>query len=129
VRKIETGEEIALSSDETEENAYSERLWWSHDSEKIATVQIRKGEDRKIHLIESSPKDQLQPKLHTLSYTKPGDRIDIAKPQLFNVVRERHILISNELCSVSLQDALRRSPPKGVLRTADSRLSYFLSVI
>jgi dipeptidyl aminopeptidase/acylaminoacyl peptidase len=61
-------------------------------------VQIRKGEDRKIHLIESSPKDQLQPKLHTLSYTKPGDRIDIAKPQLFNVVRKRHIPISNELC-------------------------------
>ena len=98
VRKIETGEEIALSSDGTEENMYSERLWWSHDSEKIATVQIRKGEDRKIHLIESSPKDQLQPKLHTLSYAKPGDRIDIAKPQLFNVVRQRHIAISNELC-------------------------------
>jgi dipeptidyl-peptidase-4 len=99
VRKIETGEEIALSSDGTEENTYSERFWWSHDSEKIATVQIRKGEDRKIHLIESSPKDQLQPKLHTLSYAKPGDRIDIAKPQLFNVVRKRHIAISNELCS------------------------------
>ncbi|HUU15948.1 MAG TPA: DPP IV N-terminal domain-containing protein [Sedimentisphaerales bacterium] len=98
VRKIETGEEIALSSDGTKENTYSERLWWSHDSEKIATLQIRKGEDRKIHLIESSPKDQLQPKLHTLSYTKPGDRIDIAKPQLFNVTRQRHISISNELC-------------------------------
>ncbi len=98
VRKIETSEEIALSSDGTEENAYSERLWWSHDSEKIVILQIRKGEDRKIHLIESSPKDQLQPKLHTLSYAKPGDHIDIAKPQLFNVVRERHIPISNELC-------------------------------
>ncbi len=98
VRKIETGEEIALSSDGTKENAYSERLWWSHDSEKIVILQIRKGEDKKIHLIESSPKDQLQPKLHTLSYAKPGDRIDIAKPQLFNVVRQRHIPISNELC-------------------------------
>jgi len=97
VRKIETGEEIALSSDGTEENAHSERFWWSPDSEKLAAVQTRKGEDRKIHLIESSPKDQLQPKLHTLSYTKPGDRIDIAKPQLFNVVRERQIPISNEL--------------------------------
>ncbi len=98
VRKIETGEEITLSSERTEENAYSERFWWSPDSEKLAAVQTRKGEDRKIHLIESAPKDQLQPKLHTLSYTKPGDRIDIAKPQLFNVVRERHIPISNELC-------------------------------
>jgi dipeptidyl aminopeptidase/acylaminoacyl peptidase len=98
VRKIETGEEIALSSDGTEENAYSERIWWSPDSEKLAAVQIRKGEDRKIHLIESAPKEQLQPKLHTLSYAKPGDRIDIANPHLFNVVRESHIPISNELC-------------------------------
>lgn len=75
VRKIETGEEITLSSDGTEENTYSERFWWSPDSEKLAAVQTRKGEDRKIHLIESAPKEQLQPKLHTLSYTKPGDRI------------------------------------------------------
>jgi hypothetical protein len=97
VQNLENGEEIALSSDGTEEDAYSERLHWSPDSEKLVALRTSKGDDRKIHLIESSPKDQLQPKLHTLSYPKPGDSIPIAKPQLFNVVREQQIPLSDEL--------------------------------
>ena len=97
VRNLENGKEIALSSDGSAEDAYSKRLYWSPDSEKIVTLRIKKGDDRKIHLIESSPKDQLQPKLHTHSYAKPGDRIDVPRPQLFNVVGERQIPVSDEL--------------------------------
>jgi len=99
VRNLENDEEIALSSDGTEEDAYSKRLYWSPDSEKLVTLRIKKGDDRKIHLIESSPKDQLQPKLHTLSYAKPGDRIAIVKPQLFNVVSRRQIPVADQLFS------------------------------
>jgi dipeptidyl aminopeptidase/acylaminoacyl peptidase len=99
VRNIENGEEIALSSDGTAEDAHSERLYWSPDSKKLVTLRIQKGDDRKIYLIESSPKDQLQPKLHTPSYPKPGDRIDIPKPQLFNVVGERQIPVPDQLFS------------------------------
>ncbi|HIJ52937.1 MAG TPA: prolyl oligopeptidase family serine peptidase [Planctomycetes bacterium] len=99
VRKLENGDEIALSSDGTAEDAYSPRPYWSPDSKKLVTLRTRKGDDRKIHLIESSPKEQLQPKLHTLSYAKPGDSIAIRKPKLFNVVREREIPISDELFS------------------------------
>ncbi|MHC4111249.1 MAG: DPP IV N-terminal domain-containing protein [Planctomycetota bacterium] len=97
VRKIENDEEIALSSDGTAEDAYSERVYWSPDSTKIVTLRVKKGDERKIHLIESSPKDQLQPKLHTHSYAKPGDRIAVPRPQLFNVIGERQIPISDEL--------------------------------
>jgi dipeptidyl-peptidase-4 len=39
----------------------------------------------------------LQPKLHTLSYAKPGDRIDVAKPQLFDVIRERQVPVADQL--------------------------------
>jgi len=99
VQNPENGEEIPLSSDGTEEDAYSERVYWSPDSEKIVTLRIKKGDDRKIYHIESSPKDRLQPKLHTLSYAKPGDRIDIPRPQLFNVVGERQIPIADRLFS------------------------------
>jgi dipeptidyl aminopeptidase/acylaminoacyl peptidase len=94
---LEDGEEIALSSDGNAEDAYSKRLYWSPDSEKIVTMRIKKGDDRKIHFIESSPKDQLQPKLHTLSYTKPGDRISIRKPGLFDVLHNRQIPVSDEI--------------------------------
>jgi len=99
VRNPENGEEIPLSNDGTAEDAYSERIYWSPDSEKIVTLRIKKGDDRKIYHIESSPKDRLQPKLHTLSYAKPGDRIDITRTQLFNVVHKRQIPIADRLFS------------------------------
>jgi dipeptidyl aminopeptidase/acylaminoacyl peptidase len=97
LRRVENDEEIVLSSDGTEEDAYSERIYWSPDSTKLVTLRVRKGDERKIHLIESSPKDQLQPKLHTLSYSKPGDHISIRKPRLFDISSKREIPISDEL--------------------------------
>jgi len=97
VRNIENDEEVALSSDGTDKDAYSKRIYWSPDSEKIVALRIEKGDDRKVHLIESSPKDRLQPKLHTLSYAKPGDRIDVPRTQLFNVVDKHQIPVSDEL--------------------------------
>jgi dipeptidyl-peptidase-4 len=97
VRKNENNEDIALSDDGTEESAYSESVYWSPDSKKLVSLLVQKGEDRKIYLIESSPKDQLQPKLQTLSYAKPGDRIDIGKPELFDIEQNRQISVSDEL--------------------------------
>jgi dipeptidyl aminopeptidase/acylaminoacyl peptidase len=97
VRNLGDDAEIALSSDGTQEDAYEERFYWSPDSEKLVALRVREGHDREIYLIESSPGDQLQPKLHTLSYRKPGDEIPIAKPQLFDVVHRQHIAISDEL--------------------------------
>jgi dipeptidyl-peptidase-4 len=99
VRNLETDEEIALSSDGIVEDAYSEHFYWSPDSQKLVTLRIRKGDDRKIYMVESSPKDQLYPKLHTLSYPKPGDRIAISKPQLFDVIGKRQIFIPDQLFS------------------------------
>jgi dipeptidyl aminopeptidase/acylaminoacyl peptidase len=99
VRNLENDEDIALSSDGSAEDPYSKRLYWSQDSKKIVTLRIKKGDDRKIHHIESSPKDQLQPKLHTHSYAKPGDRIAVPRPQLFNVVGERQITVDDLLFS------------------------------
>ncbi len=96
VRNLESGEEFTLSNDGTEEDAYSKRFHWSGDSRKIVVLRTRKGDDRKIYLIESSPKDQLQPKLHTISYAKPGDCIPISKPQLFDIVHKRQIPVSDE---------------------------------
>jgi dipeptidyl aminopeptidase/acylaminoacyl peptidase len=99
VRNLENGEEFALSSDGNADEAYSDRWHWSPDSRKLVVLRVRQGEDRKVTLLESSPRDQLQPKLHTLAYAKPGDRIDVAKPQLFDLVAERQVPVSDTLFS------------------------------
>ena len=97
VRDLKKGEEFALSTDGTAEDEYSGRIWWSPDSKRIAVLRTKKGDDRKVYYVESSPKDQLQPKLHSYNYLKPGDRIAIAKPQLFDVPGRKQIPVSDEL--------------------------------
>jgi len=97
VRNLETDEEITLTEDGSEEDAYSDRFHWSPDSTKLLVLRTRKGDERKVYLIESSPDDQLQPKLHNYSYLKPGDRIPIHKPHLFHISDKRHIAITDEL--------------------------------
>ena len=97
VQNLETDEEIALTEDGTEEDAYSDRFHWSPDSTKLLVLRTRKGDERKVYLIESSPDDQLQPKLHNYSYLKPGDQIPIHKPHLFHISDKRHIAVPDEL--------------------------------
>jgi dipeptidyl-peptidase-4 len=97
VKNLETDEEIAFTEDGTEENAYSDRFYWSPDSTKLLVLRRLKGNDRKVYIIESSPEDQLQPKLHSYSYLKPGDKIPIDKPHLFHISDRLHIPIPDEL--------------------------------
>jgi len=97
IQNLENEKEFALSSNGIETKAYAERSYWSPDSQKLVALRVQKGDERKVNLIESSPKDQLQPKLHTFSYAKPGDKITIRKPHLFDVSMKKQISISDEL--------------------------------
>ncbi len=97
VRNTETDEETALTRDGTEQDAYSERFYWSPDSTRLVVLRTQPGDDRQVYLIESSPDDQLQPKLHQMRYLKPGDKVDISKPHLFDLATKSHIAIDDEL--------------------------------
>ncbi|OHB77631.1 MAG: peptidase S9 [Planctomycetes bacterium RBG_16_55_9] len=97
VQNLETKEETALTEDGSEEDAYSNRFQWSPDSTRLVVLRTRKGDERKVYLIESSPEDQLQPKLLDYSYLKPGDQVEVNKPYLFDVVAKRQIAIPDEL--------------------------------
>ncbi len=85
VKDEESGTETQLSFDGSTGEFYSGRFEWSPDSKKIATVRIRNNEKKYYYMVESSPKDQLQPKLHKQEYLKPGDALPISHPCLFNV--------------------------------------------
>lgn len=97
MREVETGEEYPLSTEGSEEDAYGGRIWWSPDSQRVVVLRTKAGADRKVYYVESSPKDQLQPKLHSYDYLKPGDEIPLKKPQLFDPHARRHLQVSDEL--------------------------------
>jgi dipeptidyl aminopeptidase/acylaminoacyl peptidase len=97
IRNLEDEEEYTLSTEGSEDDAYSGRIWWSPDSQRVVALRTKQGSDRKVYYVESSPKDQLQPKLHSYDYRKPGDDIPLSKPQLFDPHKRKHLALSDEL--------------------------------
>lgn len=72
-----------LSYDGTDYEYYSSDIIWSPDSKKLVSCRYRPGGDRKLLLISSSPKNQLQPLTYSYDYPKPGDALPIRRPVLF----------------------------------------------
>jgi dipeptidyl aminopeptidase/acylaminoacyl peptidase len=97
IRSVAEGEEFSLSTDGSADDEYAGLIYWSPDSKKLVALRAKKGDDRKVYYVESSPKDQLQPKLHSYNYLKPGDRIPQPKPQLFDLGQRKHIPVSDAL--------------------------------
>jgi dipeptidyl-peptidase 4 len=97
LRERASGKENPLSRDGSADDAYASRVFWSPDSKKLVGLRTKKGQEHKVYLIESSPRDQLQPKLHSFDYLKPGDRIPITKPHLFDVAVQKETPIKDEL--------------------------------
>jgi dipeptidyl aminopeptidase/acylaminoacyl peptidase len=90
-------EEFPLSKDATADEGYEQGVYWSPDSKHFAAYRTHKAQEQPIHMVESSPKDQLQPKLLTINYLKPGDRIAITKPHLFDAAAHKEIPVKDDL--------------------------------
>ena len=91
------GEEVALTTDGEEGDGYQSNFQWSPDRKKLIGFRHKKAQERIVHFVESSPKDQLQPKLHSNRYLKPGDQIAQTKPHLFDIVGKKEIPLDETL--------------------------------
>ena len=92
------GQPVQLSKDGTDEDGYRRGdIHWSPDSKRLAALRTLKEEEHLVNVVESSPKDQLQPKLHSFRYLKPGDRVAKQRPKLFNVTKRQEIQIEQGL--------------------------------
>lgn len=96
------GSERQLSTNGSKEQPYDEKkIFISPLDDFVAAWQFTPAQDHEVHLVESSPEDQLQPKLKTIQYLKPGDRVRIDRPRLFSL---------ENLCEISTDDELFRNP-------------------
>lgn len=87
-----------LSYDGSEGDAYmAGSIRWSPDSRKLVAYRRRPGYRRTVYFVLSSPADQLQPKLDSMFYRKPGDVLDSYQPVLFDVEGHRQTLVDNTL--------------------------------
>ncbi len=89
---------VRLSEDGSEGNYYAvDTLVWSPDSKHLAAYRIRPGYRRLVHYVESSPEDQLQPKLSAMVYPKAGDLLPLFQPVLFQIDAKAELPIDNAL--------------------------------
>ncbi len=89
---------INLDYDHPEYPEQVPEAFWSPDSRFVMAWQTTPADERRVSYVESSPADQLQPKLHSYPYLKAGDVIPIQRPRLFDVVLNREVPVSSALC-------------------------------
>lgn len=125
LKQADGGRELPLTTDGTSEHFYEERVWWALDSSRLVALKTRPAEKHPVYLIESSPRDQLQPKLHTLDYLKPGDRIAQSQPHMFEIDATTAVPTSKHL---PIKDELFANPwsIEQIRWSADSRRFTFL---
>ena len=56
---------------------------WSPDGSHVVVWEVSPAQEHPVHLVESAPDDRVEPRLQTLDYLKPGDRIEQRWPRLF----------------------------------------------
>ncbi len=96
LREPPDAEPVALTTDGTAEDSYGE-MHWSPDSIHLAGIKTKAAQEHRVTVVESSPPDQVQPKLRVFDYLKPGDRIAHPRPHLFDVIARREIPVSDDL--------------------------------
>jgi dipeptidyl aminopeptidase/acylaminoacyl peptidase len=66
-------------------------LQWSPDSKRLVAFRIEPGDNKEVHLIESSPEGGGRAKMRSRSYDLPGDKLTSYELNLFDVETKKQI--------------------------------------
>ena len=91
------GDAVPLAHNGSAANFFSGPFHWSPDSTRLVAFRAKDVTARKVHIVKSSPKDQVQPELVTFTYSKPADELPQPKPRLFDVPGQREIALDDAL--------------------------------
>jgi len=94
-----SGATTALTTNGTPGNPYRGPAVWSPDSKHCVIFSVQQVTQRVVTIVESSPADQLQPKLIQYDYFKPGDALPQVQPVLIDVASQTATVIPNDLFS------------------------------
>ncbi|MCL1893012.1 MAG: S9 family peptidase [Holophagaceae bacterium] len=97
IREVDGQTAVFRSKDGNIGDRYNGQFFWSPDSRYLVAVRATIVPQRKVTFVETSPRDQLQPKVHENDYTKPGDPLPIPRPQLFDALEKKQIPTSDAL--------------------------------
>ncbi len=93
----DSGGATQLTQNGTEEKPYHGPVAWAPNSQSCVVQSVRPVKQRVVTLVESSPRDQLQPKVQTYDYFKPGDDLPQPRPVLIRVADKTVLPVANDL--------------------------------
>ncbi len=119
----ETGDIQHLQTEFDGKSPFRGRVFWAPDSSAFVVSNTEEVDRRQVTIVESSPSDQLQPKLRDLFYPKPGDPLPKPVPVLFRIDESDHQwqAISTHLFS----NPFTESDSMTIVWSPDSREFFF----
>ena len=90
VRARDDDGDIQLTTDGAEGKAYG-RLSWAPDSRTLVAYRVEPGDNKQVHLIESSPAEGGRARLHSRAYALPGDKFATYELNLFDIRTRKQI--------------------------------------
>jgi dipeptidyl aminopeptidase/acylaminoacyl peptidase len=96
-RNLNANRAIEMNYDSRDPRLPAPEVYWSPDSRFFVAMKNKPGGNRQLHLIQSSPEDQLQPKLVSYPYLKPGDEVPYGRPHLFDASARKEICVDDAL--------------------------------
>ncbi len=92
-----SGQEVFRTRDGAEQAGYAGDVHTSPDGRWAMVMWRVPGQERRVHMVESSPGRGEQPRLRTIDYLKPGDRIATDAPRLVDVEERRVVTLPTDL--------------------------------
>ncbi|MGR4895645.1 DPP IV N-terminal domain-containing protein [Stenotrophomonas sp. LARHCG68] len=109
LRQLADGQTRVLARDGAATDFYDpESIVWSPDSSRFVVLRVVPGFARQVTRVETAPRDQVQPRVRTQLYPKPGDPVDIDRPVIFEVAGGRRIDVPTAL----FDNAYEITPPQ-----------------
>lgn len=85
------GQEAQMSTTGTEASPFSNLTYPSPNGKFVVVFQSTPAQEHTVYEVESSPYDQLQPRLHQFYYLKAGDNVTIDRPRMFDLTGQREV--------------------------------------
>ena len=98
-RDVQRERSMEMEYDTREPERPAPEVYWSPDATRFVAMRTKPGTQRTVYMVASAPADQLQPKLESYPYLKPGDDVPVRKPHLFDVATRKEIPIDDALFS------------------------------
>ncbi|MCJ1461767.1 hypothetical protein MMC07_000366 [Pseudocyphellaria aurata] len=86
-----------LSTSGTKENPFEDKTYHSPHGRFAVVYQYTPEQEHTVYQVESSPKDQVQPRLKQFQYLKPGDKVRIDRPKMFDLTAKKEVTTDDTL--------------------------------